>query len=380
MLRIHFLNVGHGDCTIIKHHSGRLTMIDINNSQDYDPDSFKDFKDFLAEQKRSENHLLSRSALAGIGAIALPPRNALAGIGDIGLSHRNALADVNTIGLPFQNALAGIGTTGLPQRGALTMGIRDILAQDREDKEKAKSELTDPIEFLQRNYPGQKLMRFVLTHPDLDHMRGIKALHDKIGFHNFWDTNHTKKTPTFRNDGDKIDWEFYQQLRAGSSKHYYTRGDSFFAFGKDENGRAGGDNIEILSPTNDLVRSCNEAGKSNSLSIVLRVSHAGKSVLLSGDAENDAWEIMANYYGNTLKSDFLKASHHGRDSGYNLSAVKLIAPIITFVSVGRKPDTDASSKYLQQCERVASTRYHGNIEVKIHDNGQHEWFVVRNPG
>jgi competence protein ComEC len=29
---VHFLNVGHGDCTIIQHASGRLTMIDINNS------------------------------------------------------------------------------------------------------------------------------------------------------------------------------------------------------------------------------------------------------------------------------------------------------------------------------------------------------------
>lgn len=30
---LHFLNVGHGDCTIIEHPSGRLTMIDVNNSK-----------------------------------------------------------------------------------------------------------------------------------------------------------------------------------------------------------------------------------------------------------------------------------------------------------------------------------------------------------
>ena len=30
-MKIHFLNVGHGDCTIIEHDSGRITMIDINN-------------------------------------------------------------------------------------------------------------------------------------------------------------------------------------------------------------------------------------------------------------------------------------------------------------------------------------------------------------
>jgi hypothetical protein len=49
MLRVHFLNVGHGDCTIISHPSGRLTMIDINNSQDYDPGSFNELLD---EEKR----------------------------------------------------------------------------------------------------------------------------------------------------------------------------------------------------------------------------------------------------------------------------------------------------------------------------------------
>jgi len=38
-MKIHFLNVGHGDCTIIEHSSGRLTMIDINNGDDLDPTS-----------------------------------------------------------------------------------------------------------------------------------------------------------------------------------------------------------------------------------------------------------------------------------------------------------------------------------------------------
>jgi competence protein ComEC len=50
MLRVHFLNVGHGDCTIVEHHSGRLTMIDVNNSQDYDAETFGEV---LAEGRRS---------------------------------------------------------------------------------------------------------------------------------------------------------------------------------------------------------------------------------------------------------------------------------------------------------------------------------------
>jgi competence protein ComEC len=32
-LVVHFLNVGHGDCTFIEFPSGRLAMIDVNNSK-----------------------------------------------------------------------------------------------------------------------------------------------------------------------------------------------------------------------------------------------------------------------------------------------------------------------------------------------------------
>lgn len=353
MLRVHFLNVGHGDCTIIKHHSGRLTMVDINNSQNYDETTFKEL---LAEQ----DHMKNPFSALGFGARA-----------GAGNALRSLLPPQSPRGTGLSNALLGLS----PPQNQLTKYF-DAMAQ-------AKRELTDPIEFLQKNYPHQRLWRFILTHPDLDHMRGLKALYENIGFDNFWDTRHTKPTPNISNDEDRVDWEFYQLLRNGGidlRPRFYTRGDRLFAFGMDEYGQPGGDNIEILSPTPDLVCACNVAGKSNSLSFVLRIRHAGKSVLLAGDAEDDAWENMTIFFGNTLKSDFLKASHHGRDSGYNLSAVQLISPLLTFVSVGRKPDTDASSKYRQQCPRVASTRYYGNIELRIHDNGQYEWFVDQNHG
>ena len=62
MLRVHFLNVGHGDCTLIKHHSGRLTMVDINTSQEYDRDSFNEL---LAEE--APKHYNPVAAGFGIG-------------------------------------------------------------------------------------------------------------------------------------------------------------------------------------------------------------------------------------------------------------------------------------------------------------------------
>ena len=70
--------------------------------------------------------------------------------------------------------------------------------------------------------------RYIQTHPDLDHMRGLKNLHEHVGFHNFWDTEHTKPTPNYRSDADKDDWEYYQKLREGTlgaQIHKFTRGE-----------------------------------------------------------------------------------------------------------------------------------------------------------
>ena len=139
MLRVHFLNVGHGDCTIIKHHSGRLTMIDANNSQDFDPETFAE--ELEEERKKQRNALSGGFSGGGLG-----------GLGGFGGSGGSLLG-----------GLAGSGGFG-------------ILSEYAAVADRAKRELTDPIEFLKRTYPNETLWRFVLTHPDLDHMRGLKAL------------------------------------------------------------------------------------------------------------------------------------------------------------------------------------------------------------
>jgi competence protein ComEC len=110
------------------------------------------------------------------------------------------------------------------------------------------------------------------------------------------------------------------------------------------------------------------------------VWHAGTSALLAGDAEEEAWNAMEAFYRDYLQSDFMRASHHGRDSGYHLDSLQRIKPRAVVVSVGRKPPTDASRKYCAQCKFVMSTRYYGNIELQIDDAGNHKWIAQRNAG
>lgn len=363
MLRVHFLNVGHGDCTIIKHPSGRLTMIDINNSQQFDSETF--LEELREERRKIELHAHSARSLANVGVAG----DFGSGLGNIGAGS-NLFAAFGIA--PAQTLLGGLGSVGIL---GSNVGFAEVEAR-------AKQELTDPIAWLMKNYPRERVWRYIQSHPDLDHMRGLKRLAENIGFDNFWDTQHTKETPTFRSGtADKDDWDFYQDLRARKVSRYFTRGDAHFAYAKDENGMPGGDGIEILSPDAAVLGAANTAKNSNDVSVVLRVNHAGRSVMLPGDVEELAWDHMVQNYGARLKSDFLKASHHGRDSGYHQKALSLISPILTVISVGLKPDTDASNKYRQQTgHRVPSTRYHGNIELRIADDGSWQWFVERNPG
>jgi competence protein ComEC len=155
MLKVRFFNVGHGECTLIEHHTGHLTMVDINTSHDLDWNT------------REE-----------IAADAAP---------------RGILAELAAL-------------------------------------DEATKELSDPVEYLERVYPGKQLFRFILTHPDLDHMRGLKRLREKIGFANFWDVKHTKADPIFRGENDREEWKHYQELRSGAldlNPLYFHRDDEF---------------------------------------------------------------------------------------------------------------------------------------------------------
>jgi competence protein ComEC len=336
-MKVWYLNVGHGDCTIIQHPSGRITMIDINNSQSYDPESHQ----ALIEERQ------------GMGAL------------------NRLLAPQAAQTAALSGGLGGGILGGQWEEYAALM-------------EAERRELTDPIAFFKETFPGQSIFRFILTHPDMDHMRGIKNLFSEIYVENFWDTRNNKKIENFNSSRDKEDWEFYQYLRSGQTHvqvNNYTRGYTGFAINKDADGSGRGDGIYVLSPPPDLVRACNANGKFNDISIVFEISCYGRTLTFAGDAETLAWDEMVRVYGprDLLKTDVLKASHHGRDSGFHLRALQALRPDVTIVSVGRKPSTDAHQKYhYHSGTRVLSTRRHGNIQAIVKPDGEIDWFVDRN--
>lgn len=315
MVKIHFLNVGHGDCTIIEHESGHITMLDINNGDALDEDT--------------------RKELAAVYGIT-------------GNDYAVKAAVADSIHIPFRKLyLAKAGY---------------------------EIELTDPVAYYKARFGTNDIFRLVITHPDLDHMRGLVRLkQEKIGILNLWDTDHNKALTQFTGS-DEEEWKEYLRLRNSSEapkvfRHF--RGAENKYWNQDDLGGTG-DGLYILAPTPELRDAANEADDINAHSYVIWLQYGGCRVVLGGDATEPVWQSIFDKYGAHLKCDILKASHHGRASGYHGDAVAAMNPDYTIVSVGKKPETDASNNYRYHTEKgVWSTRWHGNITVTVQANGSY---------
>lgn len=191
-MKIHFLNVGHGDCTIIEFEK-RVMMVDINNTGSGE-----------SMDKKSKNEILHT-----LGSISKQDSRNIEIL-------RNAGYTVDKIFHKY-----------------------NLRCNKRFDT-------TDPINYIKGNNLDD-IFRFIITHPHLDHIQGLRKIKDKAL--NIWicDNNFTKDD--FETEEDEEDWKEYLNLkdrlnnpeenfspkvldiREGNEGKYYTD-----------------DNIRILSP------------------------------------------------------------------------------------------------------------------------------------
>jgi len=202
----------------------------------------------------------------------------------------------------------------------------------------------------------------------MDHLSGLFELKKQFGFTNIWIVrNKYAQDLSELTECQNLDWTFYKLMRDTSEDSLYGTTIIMPEEGN-QNCYYREDGIQILSP-NTITKEGNDEN-ANKLSYVLLITYANRKILLSADAEKETWEYLLENHSEELKNiDILKAAHHGRDSGYYQPAVKHMAPKYTIVSVGKKPETDASNKYRQYSEKVWSTRWKGNIVFKIDDYG-----------
>lgn len=276
MSKIHFLNVKLGDCSVIKHNSERVTVIDVCNAK---------------------------------------PPNVLV---------EKSIADM----------------------AILERGISGNFQQ--------KKYPVNPTSYL-KDHDINSIFRYIQTHPDMDHMDGIKTLFDEFSPSNFWDTNNIKEIDdsSWENSPyNEDDWKFYKNLRdtkpdsnpkrlallAGKTGQYWNIGDD---------GSSGGDGLHILAPTQGLIDSTNETDHDyNDCSYVILYRTGNNRIIFSGDSHNDTWtHILENYRNDVEDIDLLIAPHHGRDSDRSYEFLDVLKPTLTFFGIASSKDLAYSPWY-----------------------------------
>lgn len=130
-----------------------------------------------------------------------------------------------------------------------------------------------------------------------------------------------------------------------NTKRFYNKLSSEFSF-------------EVFSPhTSDM-------NSSNNCSLVCKVMErsTGATYLITGDTENDRWDSIVRYFGDSIKADVLDAPHHGSKNGISSDAIALIRPHTVIVSAGVNnqyghPDKEAKKLFNMHASACYSTNY-----------------------
>jgi competence protein ComEC len=232
--------------------------------------------------------------------------------------------------------------------------------------------LDDPIEWYLAHV-GTFMHRFILSHPDMDHMSGIRRLlSDQSGIEvgNFWDYDHTRTRTAAdypNNEAGWLDWQWYYGFHVQAQWEGVTWPKRIAPLRRATGNYWTDDSIDILSPTKPLISDCNACDEYNNASYVIRVGHGATShVLAPGDVEDKAWNDMIAA-GMPLRANVLIASHHGRNSGYNEAALDRINPEVVIISSDVIPAKDDAIQKYKKRSQVFSTRERGTLTVRMHN-------------
>ncbi len=299
MATIHFLNVREGDCIVVQHNSGRVTMIDISCGN-------------LAPLEESTNKFNKAAGLANTGGIG----------------------NYNMKGYPTK-----------PQDYLSSLGVSTI-------------------------------WRFILTHPDMDHLDGLNALMNEFTVNNFWHSGADKAKPDFGGYSryNEEDWDRYVKVRNGMEGGTKTlkvfAGMSFKYANEDDNG-GGGDGLKVIAPTRQLVDDANECEDFNDCSYVIIYRTAGFKVIFTGDSHDATWEhILENHAQEVADCDLLIAPHHGRDSGRSWEFLDVLKPRLTLFGVASSDFLAYDAWNTRKLDKITNNQA-GNVVLDVVDNLMH---------
>jgi competence protein ComEC len=168
-----------------------------------------------------------------------------------------------------------------------------------------------------------KIHYLVLSHPQADHMNGLRFIADTFHPEEFW------------HNGDQVETPSYQELmKIVEARKIRQR----LPHDLGEPTEVNGVRIQVLHPDPESPRPgpADPGKRLNNNSLVLRISFRNTSFLFPGDIEKAGEESVIARVGQPIQSDILLAPHHGSNTSSSKAFLEMVKPQLCIVSSGER--------------------------------------------
>ena len=192
----------------------------------------------------------------------------------------------------------------------------------------------------------KKIDHLIHTHPHDDHIGGIFNLLAEFSVGHFYDNG-------FSNFQSNLFIDYVKAVRSNLSQYSILQAGERIVLGEVS--------IEVVNPL------LPPTGSLNNDSIMLRISYGDVKILLAGDV-GYAGERRLLSAGTELKSQILKAAHHGENDACSPEFLKRVSPevgIITVSTVNKyaRPHPELLQRLQDAGVKVYKTNVYGTITV-----------------
>lgn len=207
-----------------------------------------------------------------------------------------------------------------------------------------------------RESMDKSICRFISTHPDEDHIRGISYFNERKEIMNFY----CVKNNAIKNDEESPSFKFYRKIRDNTNKTYYIERGCKRKWMNEKSEERGCAGIDILWPIkeNDKFKEAlekAEAGENdNNISPIIKYSiDTGFTALWFGDLEHHFMESIEDVI-ELPQADVVFAPHHGRLSGaVPQKWLKQISPKVIILGEAPSSELKYFSNYNQITQNLA---------------------------
>jgi competence protein ComEC len=168
-----------------------------------------------------------------------------------------------------------------------------------------------------REQGAARLDAWLASHPDLDHVGGAPAIFDAIEVERVIGSGYIT--------GQIGQLEILRWLREEDKPWVHARAGSRLCM----------DEVELLflHPSDDLGA---DSAAPNELSLVFLLTYGDFRMLFTGDVSGSVEDQLGREYGEELRVQVLKVSHHGSATSTSRRFLETVQPELAVISVGRR--------------------------------------------